>query len=740
MPISPLPTPPQPTDTQDQFNTKAFAWVAALSTFVTQANALETAADADAATATTKASEASASASAASTSESNAATSATAANNAKVDAESARDATLAAFDSFDDRYLGSKTADPTLDNDGNALVAGALYFNSVGGIMKVYTGSAWVAAYVSPDGLLPLAGGTMTGAITFAPSQVFPIASASLAEFTSSSTWTKPAGAQFVMVQMLGAGGGGGSGPRGASTDNMIGGGGGGGGAYAEVMFDAASLPSTVAVTVGAGGAGAAAQTVDTSNGLAGSAGGTSAFGSFAIVGGGGGGGQGNRVTTGNSTSATGGVAGTPGVFNGGAGGGATSGSGPEPISGGSVYLAGNGGGCGSNAFLSFSGAGGSYYFNDPAAPAPVIFPGSSGTIGSGRQGGAGGAFGAFSSIGSPRTGMCFGNSRFATTTTRGLIATSSNGTNAWTFVNSGSFNAQHILHDGSRFVIFGLYASTCVTTTDFSTFTTRSGLPTPMISSGTSSGVNAVKYVNGRYFVCGNEASTATLWTSTDLISWTKINTGLGAQQVRDICWTGTNYVVTGSSNTPQIRISNNLTTWSTPTGTFTGGTFTCDSNGAGTVVIQTGTTPFGMISTDHGATFTNVATTLTQASNNFSSAFLNSVWFIANGNSLWTSADGNTWTNRISASGDNLGGGIAWDGTTYVIGSSTSSTIAARTSTNLSTWTDRSFQAIDTTGGAGGNGGLASGGGGGGPALNGKNSGAGGNGGNGLVRVYTW
>lgn len=67
---------------------------------------------------------------------------------AKVAAEAARDQTLAVYDSFDDRYLGSKTSDPTLDNDGNALVAGALYFNSVSGIMKLYTGSAWVAAYV----------------------------------------------------------------------------------------------------------------------------------------------------------------------------------------------------------------------------------------------------------------------------------------------------------------------------------------------------------------------------------------------------------------------------------------------------------------------------------------------------------------------------------------------------------------------------------------------------------------
>ena len=89
------------------------------------------------------------SASNASTSASNAATSASNASSAQTAAEAARDATLAAYDSFDDRYLGAKTSDPTLDNDGNALVAGALYFNSSSGIMKLYTGSAWVAAYVS---------------------------------------------------------------------------------------------------------------------------------------------------------------------------------------------------------------------------------------------------------------------------------------------------------------------------------------------------------------------------------------------------------------------------------------------------------------------------------------------------------------------------------------------------------------------------------------------------------------
>lgn len=49
------------------------------------------------------------------------------------------------FDSFDDRYLGSKTSDPSVDNDGNTLLVGALYFNSTQNELKIYTGSTWIA-------------------------------------------------------------------------------------------------------------------------------------------------------------------------------------------------------------------------------------------------------------------------------------------------------------------------------------------------------------------------------------------------------------------------------------------------------------------------------------------------------------------------------------------------------------------------------------------------------------------
>jgi hypothetical protein len=47
------------------------------------------------------------------------------------------------YDNFDDRYLGAKSAPPTVDNDGNALITGALYWNSVSAAMFAWSGSAW---------------------------------------------------------------------------------------------------------------------------------------------------------------------------------------------------------------------------------------------------------------------------------------------------------------------------------------------------------------------------------------------------------------------------------------------------------------------------------------------------------------------------------------------------------------------------------------------------------------------
>ena len=58
----------------------------------------------------------------------------------------------ASADNVDDLYLGPKSADPTVDNDGDALTTGDLYFNTNDNVLKVYDGSAWNAAAVSTAG------------------------------------------------------------------------------------------------------------------------------------------------------------------------------------------------------------------------------------------------------------------------------------------------------------------------------------------------------------------------------------------------------------------------------------------------------------------------------------------------------------------------------------------------------------------------------------------------------------
>lgn len=85
--------------------------------------------------ATGAATAAAASAGAASTSETNAAASATSALNA--------------LDWIDDHFLGTKEADPTTDNDGNPIIVGAQYFNSMSNTLRFKTsGGPWASFIV----------------------------------------------------------------------------------------------------------------------------------------------------------------------------------------------------------------------------------------------------------------------------------------------------------------------------------------------------------------------------------------------------------------------------------------------------------------------------------------------------------------------------------------------------------------------------------------------------------------
>jgi len=87
---------------------------------------------------------------AAAASQSAAATSASNASTSETNAAASAAAAAASYDSFDDRYLGAKSTAPTVDNDGNALLVGALYWNTGVSALYIYDGAAW-AFYGSPD-------------------------------------------------------------------------------------------------------------------------------------------------------------------------------------------------------------------------------------------------------------------------------------------------------------------------------------------------------------------------------------------------------------------------------------------------------------------------------------------------------------------------------------------------------------------------------------------------------------
>ena len=139
----------------------------------TAANASKIAAASSASSASSSATAASNSASSASTSASNAASSEAAAALSETAAETAQglaedaqtaaetaqglaeDAQAAAeaaqaaaediFTQFGDQYLGAFATDPTVDNSGNALTTGDIYFNTTDNVLKFYSGAAWVA-------------------------------------------------------------------------------------------------------------------------------------------------------------------------------------------------------------------------------------------------------------------------------------------------------------------------------------------------------------------------------------------------------------------------------------------------------------------------------------------------------------------------------------------------------------------------------------------------------------------
>jgi hypothetical protein len=172
----------------------------------------------------------------------------------------------------------------------------------------------------------------------------------SIQVFTSSGTYTKPAGINKIKVYVTGGGGGGGGCPN--AEINRKGGGGGGGGTAIEIL-DASSI-TTETVTIGAGGSG---------SGGDGGGGGTSSFGSFCTGEGGSGGDAAGSLTAPGQGSGGSGIGGTynlrgqagegadnsdsPGNIQGGSGGSSFFGGGGTGVVGNSAQAGSNGGGGG---------------------------------------------------------------------------------------------------------------------------------------------------------------------------------------------------------------------------------------------------------------------------------------------------------------------------------------------------------------------------------------------------------
>lgn len=157
---------------------------------------------------------------------------------------------------------------------------GQLIFETDTGKVQVWNGSAWKHVIsVNTGSTLAWSGNTtITGDLTI--SGIFTDGTSRITQnvYTANDTWAKPSGLKAIRYQVQASGASGGGAPATGASQSSMGSGGGAGG-YCEGIIAAASLASSVTVTVGAGVSGV--------SGADGNNGNTSSFGTHGVAAGG---------------------------------------------------------------------------------------------------------------------------------------------------------------------------------------------------------------------------------------------------------------------------------------------------------------------------------------------------------------------------------------------------------------------------------------------------------------------